>query len=269
MNSDIKEQISKTSGNNTCFDCDIANPDWVSINNAILLCKDCQLKHRSYGVSVSYIRSIQLDMWKEDQIALIKLGGNQRLKDLMSVYNIKSSIDRYELFYSKLLDYYRKLLRAELKGDIRPHPPSDEEALMSIDNSKTNVVTSESKKVRIESSNNYNDLNDNMNIEDENSNSSKEATNSGFTGYLSSIWGQSKDIASNLKNKVDETGITEKVKANTSYVYSKVKDSASQIGQYSQVVIEKGTELAHTGIEKTKEKYQEIVSPNSNFYNTY
>lgn len=255
MNSDIKQQILKDPANKACFDCEKENPEWVSLNNAVLLCKDCQLKHRSFGVSISYIRSLELDLWKEDQIAILKLGGNQRLKDLISVYNIKSNHDRHELYFSKLLDYYRKLLKAELRGEVRPQPPSDEEAINSIEDSKTVISSSfpESRgNVENKNSSNF----DNMNVEH---NEEPKSDNSVY-GLFGSLWNKSKDIASTLKNKVDETGVTETIKKGSTVLYGKVKEGASELGTYGQKAIAKTTELASTGVEYSKEKINDIVS---------
>ncbi len=271
MQKDIKEQFFKNIFNRKCFDCTQENPEWVSVNNAIFLCKDCQLKHRSYGVSISYIRSLELDNWKEEQLALLKLGGNERLKELMLTYNITSSVDRAQLYYSKLFDYYRKLIKAELRGDQRPKPPTDDEALESIDVSKmSNTKTSNEKLSSL------NDKEPEIKIpQEENQSQSSGGLFSSVGGLVGSLWSKTKDTASLIKNKVDETGITEKVTNNTQYYYGKLKETSSEIihkggeigsnvihktAEVGSLVINKGIEYTNTGVEYTKSKVDEVVS---------
>jgi len=91
----IIEELSKQDENQNCFDCskffmnfiyyfkiiivflfeieilswyliiDKVPAPWASVNNAIFLCLECSGEHRGFGVSVSYIRSINLDTWYE------------------------------------------------------------------------------------------------------------------------------------------------------------------------------------------------------------
>jgi len=63
MQSDIIEEIFSNDYNRYCFDCGAKEPNWASINNAIFLCLSCAGIHRGYGVSISYIRSITMDLW--------------------------------------------------------------------------------------------------------------------------------------------------------------------------------------------------------------
>lgn len=48
----------------------------------IYLCINCARKHRSYGVHISFVRSLTLDRWTPKQLEFMKLGGNKRLRDL-------------------------------------------------------------------------------------------------------------------------------------------------------------------------------------------
>lgn len=51
--------------NNECFDCQQAQPQWASVNNAVLICLNCAGVHRSLGVQISLVRSLTLDIWTE------------------------------------------------------------------------------------------------------------------------------------------------------------------------------------------------------------
>lgn len=254
MQKDIKTKLFENPLNRMCFDCSAKDPEWASVNNAVFLCKECQLKHRSYGISVSYIRSLEMDLWKEDQIALLKYGGNERLRDLMSLYNIKFNNNREELYNSKILDYYRKLLKSELKGEVRPQPPSDEEALFPCEKQdklfENNNISNSSNN-----NSNSNSLDQEYSIDKEVS-KDQEKSNSGYTGYLygfvGGVWNTTKDVAAQVKNKADESGLTEKIKSKTSYVAEKLKEG-------TQTVVSKGKEWGTKGYEYTVHKYEDVV----------
>ena len=57
--------------NNKCADCGALNPTWLDINWLVLLCMDCSGIHRSLGVQVSKIRSLELDNINVDYIDLL------------------------------------------------------------------------------------------------------------------------------------------------------------------------------------------------------
>ncbi|XP_071699731.1 probable ADP-ribosylation factor GTPase-activating protein AGD11 [Rutidosis leptorrhynchoides] len=64
-------------GNELCADCGSPNPKWVSANLGAFVCIKCSGVHRSLGVHISKILSVNLDEWTEvDVNNVIKLGGN-------------------------------------------------------------------------------------------------------------------------------------------------------------------------------------------------
>jgi hypothetical protein len=56
------------SDNDVCADCGEKDPRWVSINLGLYLCIECSGIHRSLGVHISKVRSIELDLWDKDTI---------------------------------------------------------------------------------------------------------------------------------------------------------------------------------------------------------
>lgn len=61
-----------------CADCAGGAPvQWASVSNACLLCAACAGRHRGLGVQASFVRSLELDAWRESELARVRCGGNE------------------------------------------------------------------------------------------------------------------------------------------------------------------------------------------------
>ena len=67
--------------------------------------------HRGLGVNVSYVRSITIDTWNDNQLKFMLLGGNRRLLQLLDSFDVSRNYTKNLLYNSKLLDYHRKLVK--------------------------------------------------------------------------------------------------------------------------------------------------------------
>ena len=132
VNSEIKKQLEKLSSeedNKKCFDCEAEPARWTSLNNAIFLCHECSEEHKEIESSGNnIIKSISLEQWTKNQLNLMKVGGNKRLKNFLQEHNLPNNINKKTLYNSKLLLYYRKLLKSEADGEllIEQIPPKEE-----------------------------------------------------------------------------------------------------------------------------------------------
>ncbi|PWN26943.1 Arf GTPase activating protein, partial [Jaminaea rosea] len=76
------DHLSRLPTNSTCFDCHTPSPRWASIAlqgqpTCIFLCIACSGMHRSLGVAVSRVKSVDLDAWSEEQVTVAEMcGGN-------------------------------------------------------------------------------------------------------------------------------------------------------------------------------------------------
>ena len=139
-NYQIKNQLKELcmeEDNSSCFDCGNKPANWASISNGIFLCLDCSSEHRAYGINISFIKSVNLDKWTQEQVNIMKAGGNQRLKDFLNKNEMPENIDKKIIYTSNLMDFYRKQIKAESMGQINIYLfPSKEEFWTPISISK-------------------------------------------------------------------------------------------------------------------------------------
>lgn len=87
--SEVKE-LSLQDENLYCLECNARNTQWASLSYGIFLCIDCASIHRSFGVRVSVVRSINMDKWTEEGYLKMKMGGNAKFKDFLRLHGIIS-----------------------------------------------------------------------------------------------------------------------------------------------------------------------------------
>lgn len=64
--------------NRRCADCGDEDPLWASINLGIFICLECSGIHRSLGVHISKVRSVDLDRWDESMADAMAAMGNEK-----------------------------------------------------------------------------------------------------------------------------------------------------------------------------------------------
>eukprot|EP00429_Kryptoperidinium_foliaceum_P107726 CAMPEP_0176238042 /NCGR_PEP_ID=MMETSP0121_2-20121125/28161_1 /TAXON_ID=160619 /ORGANISM="Kryptoperidinium foliaceum, Strain CCMP 1326" /LENGTH=468 /DNA_ID=CAMNT_0017577505 /DNA_START=19 /DNA_END=1425 /DNA_ORIENTATION=+ len=123
MPRDVEVRIRALPGNSVCCDCSNVNPQWASVSYGALVCLECSGQHRSLGVHLSFVRSVQMDSWTERQIsAMEKSGGNQRLVDFFRERGIEKNTRIATKYSSKQAAYYKERLTRLLDGKTEPPP---------------------------------------------------------------------------------------------------------------------------------------------------
>jgi hypothetical protein len=123
LSPDQRQQIGAIKGNEACFDCGEEDPEWASVSFGVVLCFRCAGRHRGYGVHVSFVRSLGLDAWRQQEIRAMLLGGNSACRSFLAS---ESGLDAvastgssgHELFYkSPAGTLYRQRLVAQRESE--------------------------------------------------------------------------------------------------------------------------------------------------------
>ncbi|EXJ92721.1 hypothetical protein A1O3_01273 [Capronia epimyces CBS 606.96] len=76
-------------GNDRCCDCGAPSPQWASPKFSTFICLQCAGIHRGLGVHVSFVRSVSMDAFKQNEILRMQYGGNKAWQDF---YNKSAAI---------------------------------------------------------------------------------------------------------------------------------------------------------------------------------
>ena len=247
---DIPEILSLP-GNNTCCDCNSEKPKWTSLNNGIFLCLKCAGIHRSLGLEISTIRSLQIDSWTDKQILYLSKGGNNKFKNILLEYKIDKNAQIEQKYKSKAADYYRKMLKNEVEKTsdknykaLEPVKPSLDEGKEILDIKKGQEDVSNSNVIGA-----YDEP------------KKEEGFLNVFGSFLNNVKKTAGDVAGKIGKEIDDLKIGEKIKVagGTVIDYAKaggsyIKDKSEQAlnSEFVQGITKKAESGINTVIEKTK-----------------
>lgn len=118
----FRRQQEEEPENQVCVDLGSAEPQWASVSHGCYLSLEASGVHRSLGVHISFVRSTTMDAWKPQQLRLMELGGNARLKAFFREHGIADDMPIAQKYNTRAAEWYRKNLRAEADG-TEPPPP--------------------------------------------------------------------------------------------------------------------------------------------------
>lgn len=102
--------------NKYCADCDAKQPRWASWNLGVFVCIRCAGIHRSIGVQVSKVKSVNLDSWTPEQVQSMRVMGNAKAKaiyeaELPRDYRRPQTEQQLEMFIRAKYEHKRYILR--------------------------------------------------------------------------------------------------------------------------------------------------------------
>ena len=119
--------------NNVCFECGTNNPEYISLNNAVFLCKECVQDHFLFPPEISQIIINDLENLNINDLKKLYLGGNKKLIEFINFDFPKLKQCPPNILYkTRAVDYYRKRLEFYVTGGIRPLKPIFEYAYQLI-----------------------------------------------------------------------------------------------------------------------------------------
>ena len=247
---DIPE-ILTIEGNSNCCDCNAEKPKWASLNNGVFLCLKCAGVHRSLGIEVSTIRSLQIDSWTDKQILYISKGGNARFKNNLLEYKIDPNSPTELKYKSKAADYYRK----NLKNEIEKTSNKDYQPIEVVKPSL------EEGSQLIEVKGGQSDVNNSKVIGTYNEQKKDEGFFGAFGSFINSVRQTAVETAGKLTKEINDLKLgdrlneaREKVVDNAVLVGNYIKDKGQQAlnNEYVQALTKTAESGINTVIEKTK-----------------
>ena len=152
------EEIQNENMNKECFDCGSENPEYISINNGIFLCKNCIYYHYKFPDYISTLIKNNLNILGEKELKYLYYGGNKRLSNYM--YVRFPNLNQYQpdlLYKSDELKHYRN----KLSTIVNESEISDKKLYLTQNNFYYPMTDKRTKrKFDLDSNNNFFDNND-------------------------------------------------------------------------------------------------------------
>ena len=130
--------------NYMCFDChrEISDLDYFDLKNGIFLCRNCAQQHAKLSKEITQPMTGNIRSLEEKDLLLLYYGGNKNLLDFIRRhFPLLENMQPKEMYATKAMDYYRKLIRAKAYDESEPDIPGKKKAYQSIFQKKISPET--------------------------------------------------------------------------------------------------------------------------------
>ena len=130
--------------NYMCFDChrEINDLDYFDLKNGIFLCYNCAQQHAKLPKEITQPMRGNISSLEENDLLILYYGGNKNLFDFIRRhFPLLENMKPKEMYSTKAMEYYRKLLRAKAYDEPEPDLPGKKKAYNSIYQKKISPTT--------------------------------------------------------------------------------------------------------------------------------
>ena len=190
----IINKLINDENNYICFDChrQINILKYFDLKNAIFLCYNCAIKHTHLSKEVSEVMQGDIRALEEKNLRVLYFGGNKNLIEFIRLYYpLLEKMDRNNMYSTKAMDYYRKLINSKANNESEPCMPRKLEGY--------NSIFENNKRKR-----NFRNNNERMETEDEKNDLYKSAIFGNNFFEKNKIKNEKEPAVINNKNEIDD-----------------------------------------------------------------
>ena len=135
--------------NYMCFDChrEINELEYFDLKNGIFICYNCAQQHAKLSKEITQPMTGNIRSLEDKDLLILYYGGNKNLLEFIRRhYPLLENMKPKEMYSTKAMDYYRKLLRSKAYDEEEPEMPGKKKAYTSIFQNKISPATERKQK---------------------------------------------------------------------------------------------------------------------------